>query len=106
MTNPHPPGTDAFAERNREILAERSHWPDGALDTVRFIESKYAGWHVWWTDRPWRRDGKVPDGTCFGAAPTGRGLVDSIYATDPADLAEAIELADAARRRDYPWLYR
>jgi hypothetical protein len=42
-----------LSERNREILAERLHWPKGALKACRRIEATYpgieAGWFSEWT---------------------------------------------------------
>jgi hypothetical protein len=35
-------------ERNREILAERLHWLDGALEVCRQLEVMYPGTSVWW----------------------------------------------------------
>lgn len=93
-------------ERNREIIASRLAWPDGALAACRDLEHRHPDWHCWWTDRPWRHDGNVPDGPCFGAAPDRHRPADSLYAASPAALAEAIEAADDTRRRAYPWLYR
>lgn len=36
-----------MAERNRELLAERLKWPDGALEDCRRLEELHPGWHVW-----------------------------------------------------------
>lgn len=35
-------------ERNREILAERLHWPNGALEVTRHLEVMNPGTSVWW----------------------------------------------------------
>jgi hypothetical protein len=35
-------------ERNREVLAERLHWPDGALEVTRQLEVMNPGTSVWW----------------------------------------------------------
>lgn len=93
-------------ERNREILAERGHWPDGALASCRQLESRCPGWHCWWSERPWRRDGDVPDGPAFGASRTGAGLMDSLYAVTPGELAEKIRAAEEEHRALHPWRYR
>lgn len=35
-------------ERNREVLAERLNWPEGALEVTRRIEAMNPGTSVWW----------------------------------------------------------
>ena len=35
-------------ERNREVIAERLHWPEGALEATRQLEAEYRGYTVWW----------------------------------------------------------
>lgn len=35
-------------ERNRELLAERLHWPKGALEVTRRLEAVNPGTSVWW----------------------------------------------------------
>ncbi|MFB4314362.1 hypothetical protein [Actinomadura sp. 21ATH] len=35
-------------ERNREILAERLGWPDGALEACRELEQRHPGWSLWY----------------------------------------------------------
>lgn len=53
------PCTDSdreLIERNRAILAERLHWPDGALSAVRKLESEHAGYVVWWANRAYTDD--------------------------------------------------
>jgi hypothetical protein len=97
-------GTDR--ERNREILAERGHWPPGALAAVRELEQRNPGWYAWWTARPWRRDGKVPNGPAFGAAPVNGRRPDSLYAETPGELARLIHESIEEDRRLYPWRYR
>lgn len=92
-------------ERNREILAERGHWPPGALDHCRDLERRHPGWHAWWSGKPWRRDGKVPDGPAYGAA-RNTGMMDSLYAVTPDELSEMIREAEEDHRCARPWLYR
>ena len=106
MAEPPESGAASFAERNREILAERAGWPAGTLEACRDLEHRHPGWHCWWSARPWRRDGDVPDGAAFGAAPHSRGLADSLYATTPDELRHLIEQAEKELREMYPWRYR
>lgn len=91
-------------EHNREILAERSCWPPGALDNCRDLERRHPGWHAWWTDHPWRRDGNVPDRPAYGAAHVA-GVADSLYAASPDELAGLIRAAEEEHRRTRPWLF-
>ena len=88
LTPPLPP---VDPERNRELLAERLGWPDGAVDACRQVEAGHPGWHVWWSQNPWRRDGGVPAGPAYGAthADWHRGEP-SLYATAPDGLASLI----------------
>lgn len=103
---PSPEPGPELAERNREIIAARCGWPDGALAAVRELEKRFPGWHSWWTDHPWRRDGNVPDGPAYGAARTSGGPADSLYAATPGGLAEMICQAEERDRAARPWLYR
>ncbi|MER6891987.1 hypothetical protein [Streptomyces halstedii] len=41
------PISPEMVERNRELLAERLRWPDGALEDCRLLEELHPGWHVW-----------------------------------------------------------
>lgn len=93
----HSPGPE-LTERNRELLAARGNWPPGALEACRDLEHRHPGWHAWWTDRPWRRDGDVPDGPAYGAAPVSRPPVGhSLYAVTADELAGLIGKADEER---------
>jgi len=75
-------------ERNRELLAGRLGWPDGALDACRHVETGHPGWHVWWSRNPWRRDGQAPPGPAYCAARKDARWNDrSLYAPTPEDLA-------------------
>jgi hypothetical protein len=42
---------DARHLRNRQLIAERLGWPDGALDACTALEADYPDWAVFWTDR-------------------------------------------------------
>lgn len=87
----HEPGPE-LAEKNRELLAERGGWPPEALATVRQLERRHPGWHCWWTPRPWRKDGNVPDGPAYGADRARRAQAGgALYAATPGELAEMIE---------------
>lgn len=39
---------DDLRERNREILAARLGWPDGAIEEVRELEESHPGYSVYW----------------------------------------------------------
>ena len=96
MLLPLPP---VDLERNRELLAARLGWPDGALGACRQVEAQHPGWHVWWTRHPWRRDGHAPSLPAYGAARVEPHCGDqNVYAVTPDALAPLI--AEAARQ-DY-----
>jgi hypothetical protein len=49
LTKDDPGAADrAMAERNRELIAERLHWPPGALDSIRAIEAACPGHEAAW----------------------------------------------------------
>lgn len=94
-------------EKNRQILADRCGWPDGALDACREIEARFPAWHCWWTDSPWRADGQVPDGPCFGADRVKHARAGgALYAVTPDEVAQMIKEADERDGRERPWRYR
>lgn len=42
------PGTPEFARRNRELIAERTGWPEGALAECLRLEEDCPGYSVAW----------------------------------------------------------
>lgn len=79
MTTTLPPGR-RLAWRNRRVIAERMHWPDGAVEDCEAVERQHPSWWPWWHEggtlwrpkrglyaRPWRvnRDDKA----LFGETP-------------------------------------
>jgi hypothetical protein len=80
-----PPGAELFAH-NRVILAERLHWPDGAVGDCEKIDRMHPGWHT-----SWRRE--------FGDKPAGfyafhdnhSWMEDHLYGKTPGELWVAIE---------------
>ena len=55
----HPIGPE-LAHRNRRILAERLHWPDGAIQACEQIESESPAWRTTWAqggDLTWTKPG-------------------------------------------------
>jgi hypothetical protein len=48
------PGPD-LAARNRRLLAERLHWPQGALEECERLDQAHPGWSV-----VWRPENTVP----------------------------------------------
>lgn len=45
---------DFDPERNRDLIAERMEWPDGAVDACRQLEREFPAWTVYWVS------GKLP----------------------------------------------
>jgi hypothetical protein len=41
--------TAAMRERNRELLAQRLRWPEGALEAVRRLEAQHPRYSVHWS---------------------------------------------------------
>ncbi|SNY29163.1 hypothetical protein [Paractinoplanes atraurantiacus] len=80
--------------RNRALLAERWHWPDGTLRACERLEAEHPDWRVMWL-----RENTCPDferPACFWAvrrldldeerevyAPDEAGLTAGIRATPP-----------------------
>jgi hypothetical protein len=58
MTRLAEPGPD-LARRNRQVIAERTGWPDGALQTCERLDAEHPGWFVYWMPandiRGWER---------------------------------------------------
>lgn len=84
-------------DRNREIVAERLGWPDGALDACRKTEAGAPGWYCWWTPAPWPDPGFRP---AYGAALINRRPLGdpSLYARTPGELAERIRERESGVR--------
>lgn len=63
MTGPmtgDPP--EVLRERNQRLIAERTGWPEGALEACRRIETEFPAWSVGW----------APENKCPGfECPTG-----------------------------------
>lgn len=82
-------------EKNRELIAGRLHWPDGALEAVRKLEAEHSGYSVYWSDGVWpfqygagfysRRNGRNPQ-VLFGTTPEE---LDAILAADEVQFPPA-----------------
>jgi hypothetical protein len=83
-------------ERNRELVAERLGWPDGAIEACRKVEAAHPGWYSWWSPNPW----PPRDGPAYGAARINARWNDpTLYADTPEELAELIEAAQKGAQR-------
>lgn len=95
----------ATAERNRELIAERLHWPPGALASVRAIEAACSDWQATWRgdwDVPgweqaagfyaWRTEDRDPGQMVYaGDGTAGRWVRrHEVYAVTAEELAEAL----------------
>jgi hypothetical protein len=87
----------AVQERNRELLAERLSWPDGALEACRQLERKHEGYSTWW-GKGWSGDPKPG----FYARPTEEQRGQTLYGRTDEDLSVAIA-SDAVRTRARYW---
>lgn len=61
-TSPKPQWPTDLMRRNREVLAERLDWPDGALHACLDLERRYPGWHVDWRGPNLRKGFERPAG--------------------------------------------
>lgn len=52
---------DNKVRRHRQILAERTGWPDGVVDELGRVEDTCPGWHAWYVKDATGRDPE-PDG--------------------------------------------
>lgn len=59
MTGLHPVGAE-LGRMNKRILAERTGWPDGALEECEKLDAEFPEWSASWADGgglTWREDG-------------------------------------------------
>lgn len=91
------PQPSAMAERNREVLAERLGWPDGAVEATRQIERDFPGWVAWWSGRENKAKGfESPVGYSATYEHRAGGLVNrtTVYGVTPEELAARIREAE------------
>jgi len=88
----------ATQEANRELIALRLKWPEGALDAVRELEARFPGYNVFWgTGRP--ADPK-PGFYAIRIDDYGRGP--TLFAVDAHAMGFTISAHEATRPSD-PW---
>jgi hypothetical protein len=71
MTYPKWPSEFELRRKNRPILAERLHWPDGAVQACADLEERHPGWRVWWLGENSSPGWELPAG--FSASYETRG---------------------------------
>lgn len=78
-------------ELNRQLIAERLGWPDGALAECTALEGDYPRWLVFWTKGglPW-----TPDAG-YRAILNWHRHRGELYAPTAAELRDVLEAADA-----------
>lgn len=80
---------------NRRIIAERLHWPPGALKECLALEQRFVGWSVFWNPGTLRTD-PVPG---FRAVRyLGSWFRRTAGAATAAELAEELERIDAEQK--------
>lgn len=84
-----PPGDD-LAWRNRRIIAERMHWPDGALEACETIERQYPAWYPNWRPANTIKGFEAPAGY-YAVRRDRRRDERPAYGADPAALLAAIK---------------
>lgn len=103
MTAPLPldPVGPELAAKNRRILAERLHWPDGALETCEQIEKNLPGWDVTWAaggELTWTEPGYYATHPHLTRGPGPRRW---LYGATPDDLLAVIADNEPAERWDF-----
>jgi hypothetical protein len=89
-------------ERNRELIAERLGWPEGAVEVCREVEARWPDWRVHYDN------GRVPGGPGPGyvasleQSQVWRGYRPKVSAAHPEELETLIRDADA-QRPPRPW---
>ena len=95
--SPPSPSGPALTARDRRLLADRLHWPDGVLEACEAVEAGHPGWHATWNPGggtcQWARAG-------YYALPDNRRHDDPpAYGATPEQLREAIDDHPAQYRR-------
>ena len=86
-----------LGRRNLILLAERLHWPDGALGVVQRLEVAYPEYSAWWG--PGRPASPKPG---FYAVRASDSYSRTLYGRDESELATAIQ-ADLLTRVTEWW---
>jgi hypothetical protein len=81
MTAPAPkwPSDLARKRNNRRLIAERTGWPEGALQACADLEDRHPGWHVSWMSENTGPGFERPAGF-WASHPTGGHAVKKIEA--------------------------
>lgn len=87
MTSPKYPSD--FARRNQAIIAQRTRWPEGALQECWELEDRLPGWHVAWLHENLIPGFERPAGY-WAVLEVGMHEAD-IFRTDLADLERVME---------------
>jgi hypothetical protein len=89
---------EKFMERNREIIAERLGWPEGALEAVRKLETDHEGYVAYWST--WGSEGEG----FYGLRQSDRLIPRPIvhYGKTPDDLSSVLA-KDAGRYPPVWW---
>lgn len=86
--SPLPPVDRA---RNRQLIAERLDWPDGALDACIAIENDHPQWAVYWVSGTTVSEPRRG----YRAVAQVRWRIARAFGETPEELREAIEGAPA-----------
>jgi hypothetical protein len=77
----------ALRRSNQRILAERLHWPNGAVQACQELEDRHPGWYLTWYATPgWKR----PAGFCATNGDARHQV--EIFRESARELEEAMEL--------------
>jgi hypothetical protein len=81
----------ALAVNNRRVIAERCHWPAGALQACEEFDARHPGWFVMWSPANTTRGFDCPAG--YRAARLGSAVSsDNIFRQTIAALDALFEL--------------
>lgn len=81
MTAPFPKWPSDFARKrnNQRLIAERTGWPDGALEACIDLEDRHPGWNVSWMGENVTPGWERPAGF-YASHPTSGHVVEKIEA--------------------------
>ena len=86
---PMPAPGEKLAWRNRRLIAERLHWPAGALEACEQLDVTYRGWSFSWRAANTVKGFERP--ACFYATTGGTWRDRTVYGATPEELAEALK---------------